>query len=199
MTTDNTSTIPVSESKRNRDFSPKFLHECFTVDPENGHLFWRKRPLSHFKNNRGFVQWNGRYAGKRAGSIPKPTWEGEYHYEHLILCGRGIRSHRIIWIMVNGPIPEGMCIDHANRNILDNRISNLRLATPAQNSTNQKAQRNRLKSIARGVRFHKGAYEVYICHRGVKKTFGGIRTKEEALQKRADEEKKLHGEFAGSD
>jgi DNA (cytosine-5)-methyltransferase 1 len=45
------------------------------------------------------------------------------------------RAHRVIWISRYGLIPEGYCIDHINNDKLDNRISNLQLVTPKQNST----------------------------------------------------------------
>ena len=48
------------------------------------------------------------------------------------------RAHRVIWESFNGPIPNGMQIDHINRKRDDNRILNLRLATAAQNQRNRK-------------------------------------------------------------
>ena len=48
------------------------------------------------------------------------------------------RVHRIIWISVNGIIPDGYCIDHINNDKQDNRIINLQLLTPAQNSNKAK-------------------------------------------------------------
>lgn len=44
------------------------------------------------------------------------------------------RVHRIIWISQHGVIPDGYCIDHINNDKSDNRISNLQLLTPEQNS-----------------------------------------------------------------
>ena len=44
------------------------------------------------------------------------------------------RVHRIIWISQHGIIPDGYCIDHINNNKLDNRIENLQLLTPAENT-----------------------------------------------------------------
>ena len=48
------------------------------------------------------------------------------------------RVHRIIWIAANGVIPEGYCIDHINNNKADNRLQNLQLLTPEQNSSKAK-------------------------------------------------------------
>ena len=49
------------------------------------------------------------------------------------------KVHRIIWISVNGLIPQGFVIDHINRIKSDNRISNLRLADAKLNSNNRRS------------------------------------------------------------
>lgn len=50
--------------------------------------------------------------------------------------------------------PEGSLVDHANRNTLDNRRCNLRLATKSQNAANSK-NRRRIYSRFRGVTWSK--------------------------------------------
>lgn len=44
--------------------------------------------------------------------------------------------HRIIWELFNGPIPDGMVIDHIDRDKLNNDITNLRMVTRTTNHQN---------------------------------------------------------------
>lgn len=44
------------------------------------------------------------------------------------------RVNRVVWIAKNGIIPEGYCVDHINNDKKDNRIENLQLLTPEENS-----------------------------------------------------------------
>ena len=44
------------------------------------------------------------------------------------------KVHRVVWISQHGVIPEGYVIDHINNDKQDNRITNLQLVTPAENS-----------------------------------------------------------------
>jgi hypothetical protein len=69
------------------------------------------------------------------------------------VCKRNtIYLHRLIWVLSNGPIPNGMEIDHINGNPSDNRIENLRLCNRSQNCQNVKRRKDNL-SGAKGVFF----------------------------------------------
>ena len=60
--------------------------------------------------------------------------------------------HRLIWAHFNGPIPEGMQIDHINGNRTDCRLENLRCVTPALNGRNlhmRKANRSGVTGVHR--------------------------------------------------
>jgi len=51
--------------------------------------------------------------------------------------GNRYRVHRVVWEMHNGEIPEGLYVDHIDRDSTNNRIENLRLVTVQQNNRNQ--------------------------------------------------------------
>ena len=59
--------------------------------------------------------------------------------------------HRIVWEAFKGPIPEGMEINHLNECTWDNRLENLSLATPKENSNwgtrNRRIAKSRSKMV----------------------------------------------------
>ena len=54
------------------------------------------------------------------------------------LCKNGkskqYRVHRLVWEAFNGPIPEGMQVNHINEDKTDNCLVNLNLMTPKENT-----------------------------------------------------------------
>lgn len=70
-----------------------------------------------------------------------------------------LRLHRLV---MNAE--RGMEVDHKNRDLLDNRISNLRIATKSQNAANSKKPAKRgVTSKYKGVSWDKGAWSVSVC------------------------------------
>jgi len=83
---------------------------------------------------------------------------------------------RLIWIMVNGAIPDGMLVDHINRDTTDNRLANLRLLDVSGNTHNSKA-----KTIyGKGVNKFRNRWRSYIKINGKTKHIGMFDTPEEA-------------------
>jgi len=77
-------------------------------------------------------------------------------------AGRQVRiwMHRVIMLA-----PDGMDVDHINRDPLDNRKNNLRIATRKQNADNRGLFQNN-KSGYTGVIFHKGKWQASYRHNG---------------------------------
>lgn len=83
---------------------------------KDGLLYWKKCTSS--------TGTGPNQPGKLAGCAKG----GSSGYPVLNFRGVQYAQHRIIWEMLNGPIPEGLTIDHIDRNKKNNLISNLRLA-----------------------------------------------------------------------
>lgn len=127
----------------------KRLREMFAFDEEAGHLIWRERPADHFATAAAEKIWNSRYAGTVAGVI-------DDGYRRIKFAGKMWKAHRLIWIYVNGQIPDGLQVDHINGVRSDNRLANLRLVTNAENCRNQSMPRNNTSGVM-GVVWHRRA------------------------------------------
>lgn len=92
--------------------------------------------------------------------------------------------------------PQAPQVDHRNRNGLDNRKENLRLATSLQNSGNHVNGRG--TSLFRGVSWdqERGLWRVQIRHDGVNFWLGRYRTEKEAVRVYDAKALALRGDFA---
>lgn len=73
--------------------------------------------------------------------------------------------------------PEGLTIDHINRDPSDNRRSNLRICTQSENNMNRRTSDN----PERGVTQRRGKWQVIIRVNGKLKWFGQYDSKEQAV------------------
>lgn len=141
----------------------------------------------------GKLYWK-KTSSSKAVSGAEAGWKDKDGYLVTTIKGKKLRLARLIWSMHYGEIPDGMHVDHINNNITDNRIENLRLASPSQNSCNRRAQSNNSLGI-KGCCFVNGKYRVSIVKRGSEKYIRHFNSIEEAKAAYSSESKKIHGEF----
>lgn len=126
MTTSDSLTVAYARSRLN-------------YNAETGVFTWKTRPGS----DRHTRTWNAKYAGTIAGSF-----DG-WGYRKIKIDGAFYRAHRLAWLIVHGIWPRGD-IDHVNGTRDDNRLVNLREATPSENNQNQRLRRDNTSGF-RGV------------------------------------------------
>jgi hypothetical protein len=94
--------------------------------------------------------------------------------------------------------PPGLLVDHTNTNSLDNRRSNLRLATPSQNSCNSRRDKSKTCSRFRGVSFSKRKQKWFAAIRanGRKLWLGYFDSELDAAKAYDEAARMYHKEFA---
>jgi len=131
------------------------LRKLLDYNPETGILTWRprepewfkdtaRRSKEHMSNN-----WNAENADREAFTA---VFSG---YRVGKIFDVSLRAHRVIWAMQTGEWPISF-LDHINGDRADNRIANLRLATPSENARNSSSYRNSTSRF-RGVSWHQKA------------------------------------------
>jgi hypothetical protein len=149
------------------------LRELLIYDPETGVFTWRQKT-----GCKGYV-------GKVAGCIAKSEGRVSVGIE-----GRRYRAHRLAWLYVYGEWPSE--VDHINGDGLDNRLSNLRLATRSDQGANTKRRRDNSSGI-KGVVWHPQSRKWRVQ---IKRDVGLFATKEAAARAYIEAAAQRFGEFA---
>ena len=152
------------------------LRSLLSYDEETGAFAWRNSPNGMVKS------------GATAGGV---TNNG---YLRIKIDRVLVMAHRLAWLYVNGKMPTGQ-IDHINCNKLDNRIANLREATPRMNTENQRVGRRRKNGgslLGASWAAPSKKWRATICHNGKIKHIGLFETEREAHKAYVDVKRKLH-------
>lgn len=108
-------------------------------------------------------------------------------YVVVRLNGRGYKAHRLAWLLTYGAWPEGL-LDHRNHDRADNRLDNLREATPLLNAQHLDPRKVRARSGVRGVSWFSqyGKWKASFNHNKVHYFVGHYDTVEEAAKALAE-------------
>ena len=131
----------------------------------------------------GCLEWTGTRTSSGYGSI----FSG----------GKYVVAHRYSWERTNGPIPDGMSIDHKCWNRACVEPSHLRLATHAENMGNRSGANSNSISGIRGIfKEPSGAYRARI-DRGGERFTKSFPTQGEAISWLEAKRDEIYGEFGG--
>lgn len=92
--------------------------------------------------------------------------------------------------------PEGMVVDHINRNTLDNRRRNLRNVTPHENARNKGVRKNNTSGFVGVHPYPGGLWQVEIQAAGNRKYVGRFKDRIEAAKAYDAAAVEMHGGFA---
>ena len=126
--------------------------------------------------------WYPKKRGGNSGSIyPATYFDGQYLRMHRLLTDPG----------------EGFVPDHINGNTLDNRLSNLRVCSPSENTQNR-VKKSEASSRFKGVYRDKGRekWRARIMVDGVPVHIGMFSDERDAARAYDKLASRLHGEFA---
>jgi len=160
------------------NIDPSEIRQFFSYDADNGELRWRiDNARAKAGNLAGYV------CTKEGGRV-----KVSFRY-------KTIWAHQIIWVLQTGKWPS-FPIDHINQNPSDNRWCNLRVATYAQNSGNNRKHAN--KYGYRGVFLikHTGKFGARVVVEKKVHYIGSYATPELAFEAFKDAHKRLHGVFS---
>tara|TARA_R100000995_G_scaffold84711_1_gene64431 strand:+ start:3495 stop:4145 length:651 start_codon:yes stop_codon:yes gene_type:complete len=157
------------------------LKEFLDYNPDTGIFTWIK--------SRGR---NSSVVGKEAGH--KQKFERDTRIR-ISVNGKLYFAHRLAYYIYHGVDPLEKEVDHKDRNPLNNKIDNLRLATKKENCRNSSMSKNNTSGVT-GVHWHKvkKKWEATITE-GKKKYLGIFTNKEDAIKARKEAEIKYYGEF----
>lgn len=167
------------------NISVQALDLMIKYEPTTGCLFWKKRPRQTFDTDFAWKAWNGRYAGKQAGSASARK------YLYVKIQKRCLLAHRVAWALHYGEWPS-QCIDHINGNRQDNRLENLRSVSEKENNKNLSIRSDNKSGVV-GVRWLDNRRKWYADIRVSKKLLhlGYFETKAEAVAARKQAETKF--------
>ena len=146
------------------------------IDSKKRQFLFDKEDYEYIKKYYWYIDVTGYVVHKHKNKTKGKTY---YLHRELISCGKE------------------KFVDHMNNNKLDNRKSNLRLATAQQNTFNKSIQKNNTSGVP-GVSYIKPTkkWSATIGYNNKNINLGSFRDKSKAIIARKEAEQKYFGEFA---
>lgn len=158
------------------------LLALFSIDLDGGSIVWKLPPKNH-----------PRMLFKEAG-FPRPNRRGK-SYWIVKIDKHAYRRAQIILAVATGRWPD-QCVDHIDGNSLNDRASNLRHASIAENARNHKG-RTKSTQLPMGLReMPNGRFQARIAHDKITKHLGCFDDMATAAAAYAAARKELFREFA---
>lgn len=158
----------------------------------NNNDSYDEEPIEIPLHNKGLITWispedadiaEWGWRAKQAGSKVNPKWYAVHSYTISGITTE-IYLQDLIWERMMGhPTPPNLLVDHINQDKLDNRRSNLRLATSTQNEANKPKRQGNVSSKYKGVIKMKGrkkCWRAIITKNSMRRELGCYYTEEEA-------------------
>jgi hypothetical protein len=128
----------------------EYLRTRLKLERSTGKLYWKRRPVWHFKTPGFAVMWNKRFAGREAGG------EKGRGYRCLSVDSVRYHAHRVVFALATGRDPGIAHVDHISGG-KNNKPHNLQASTNQQNvSKRSKLNRNNTSGVA-GVYWHRAS------------------------------------------
>lgn len=145
----------------------KRLKEVLSYHAETGEFTWLGRRQGTARD------------GSLAGKVAHMGGCGNL-YRRIKIDQREYLAHRLAWLWCYGEFPDGW-LDHIDGDGLNNRITNLRRATCAENARNRRRPRTNSSGL-KGAVWHKkaGRWQAQLKLEGKAKYLGLFDTAEEA-------------------
>lgn len=157
------------------ELSKDYLQSVFTY--KDGNLYWNTK-----KKNCNI--------GDIAGCILKLRNDNR---RIIVLDGIHYMASRLIFLFHHGYLPE--CVDHIDRNTLNDKIENLRAATKKENCRNKTSSKNSTSKYL-GVWKEGNRFRSEICVDGKRKYIGSFKNEHDAAIAYNQHAQLHYGEFA---
>ncbi|SNS16714.1 HNH endonuclease [Pseudomonas segetis] len=172
------------------------MPKAFSVSgrPSNEEIIAELKRLMRYEPETGnFIRIMDRNQGKTGQIAGCSRRDGRVE---IGLLGYRFLAHRLAVAWMTGAMP-GEEVDHINCDHSDNRWTNLRACSHAENMRNRRFP-GRTETGIKGIRYHKAKnnYEAVVIKNRTTYKFGRFSTIEEAIHVLDIKRKELHGDFA---